>query len=511
MKNLLWNVEIEIPGVNRVQRRLKAETLRIGQGAGVNLRLGGMEFEGAGFVVNFDEKQQRFSVEFLNDKEKGKFHSAKAMVEWQGIKVSFSILDEERRIHSFDPEAWVSKFPEFEEGMVSLWHLHRGRLVESRVFETKNTQARLDSGFLFLWRPEEDARRFALQEQNGELHSLQFKEGRNGGLRAEMGPHVFLMTKVPGKKWISQLAEPLELATTKKDRPWFAAIGATLLLLGSLSQLFTSQEEAPLEVKEVLTAEMAKIVIENPKAGGNGQLGGGGSDTEFFDKKGGAGLAALDALVKENPKAGAKGEKASGILGALSSLDEGVKKGAFRQAGLAPSSTSSDLLGSVAGALGALNKGGKAGGGGTGIGGVGTKGLGGGGGGGTGAGYGTSVGNGLGKGEGFRNVTFEKENSVVKGGLDRSEVDAVVQENLSQIRFCYNRGLRNNPNLQGKVISSFTIGAEGRVTVSRLKDSNLGIPEVEDCIKSRISMWQFPKPRGGGEVTVAYPFLLKKD
>lgn len=513
MRNYLWNIEIEIPGVSKVQRRLKAPFLKIGQGAGSHLRIGQLEFSGEGFEVRFDEVKKKYSVEFLGKDEHGKFSAAESMVTWQRIKVRFEVMEDQRSRAGIDPESWVEKFPEFEEGVVSLWHIHRGLLIESRVLPVKSTQMLLKSGGRFIWKPEENAQKFAIQEQNGDIFSLEFKEGRAGALRAQKDEHVYLLTKVPARKWISQLSNPLDAQMQgKKDRPWFAAIGATLLILGSLVQMFQTREELPLEITEELSSEQQKIVLEQPQTGGNGRLGGGGIETEHFDNKGGAGLAALDKLVEQDSKkGGAQGAKSSGILGALSALDEGVKKGAFRQAGLAPSSASSDLLGSVAGALGALNKNGKAGGGGVGIGGLGTKGIGGGGGGGQGAGFGTSSGDGLGKGNGFRNVTFEADKSVIKGGLDRSEVDAVVQENLSQIRFCYNRGLRSNPNLQGKIISSFVIGPEGTVLSSRLKDSNIGLPEVEDCIKGRISGWKFPKPRGGGEVSVAYPFLLKKD
>jgi TonB family protein len=106
-------------------------------------------------------------------------------------------------------------------------------------------------------------------------------------------------------------------------------------------------------------------------------------------------------------------------------------------------------------------------------------------------------------------VEFDSGASSIAGGLERSEVEAVIRENISQIRFCYNRGLRNNPNLEGKVTSNFVIGADGSVRTSRLAGSSLGSAEVEDCIKDRVASWRFPQPRGGGQVQVNYPFLLK--
>jgi hypothetical protein len=44
---------------------------------------------------------------------------------------------------------------------------------------------------------------------------------------------------------------------------------------------------------------------------------------------------------------------------------------------------------------------------------------------------------------------------------------------------------------------------------SRVKDSSLGDPEVEGCITQRMMGWKFPNPRGGVNVKVTYPFLLR--
>jgi TonB family protein len=101
--------------------------------------------------------------------------------------------------------------------------------------------------------------------------------------------------------------------------------------------------------------------------------------------------------------------------------------------------------------------------------------------------------------------------SNVQGGLSRSEVDAVVKQNLAQIRFCYNRGLRAYPDMSGRVVSNFVIAADGKVKTSRIKQSSLGAAEVENCIKSKVASWAFPQPRGGGEVVVNYPFLLRSN
>jgi len=515
----LWEIKITFADGTEVTRRVNAERLVIGSSIHAALKLkgksaddyievsvkdeGGYHLHGKSFEV-LDSKGWSLVDEFVSA-EIPQFRLGSQTFE-------VVLLSDKRRSYHFSPETWVASFDKFEDDIYALWHIRDGLLNESIPLEAPFSPQLLKCGYEFVWNPKDDATVMVLREHNGDVHSLSVNTGREGALRAEYANDIFIVTKVPNKDVINTLVTPMpKMASEGRGGRFVTALLASLLLLASLTQLFQTQEEAPeIMVEEQLSAEMAKVVLEAPKQErGSGSYGGGGIETEKFDRRGGSGLAAVEHLLKE--RATAKGEK-TGVLGALSALDDGLKKGKINTAGIMPSSYSEQMIGSVSGVLGALSKSGSGkGGGGVGIGGVGTKGFGGGGGGGNGKGFGTGVGAGLSSGDGSRNVIFESNNSVINGGLDKSEVDAVVLENISQIRFCYNRGLRTNPGLQGKVISLFTIGSEGSVKASRLKDSTLAAPDVEDCIKSRVAMWKFPKPRGGGEVTVNYPFLLKSN
>lgn len=508
MKKFLWELNFHFGDGDWKQRRVSGECLLMGAHHDAKLRFPALDADSL-LKVSFDEKVACPVVESNHGKLK-LFEQKEKTLHFNFGEAEFKIhlVEDERVLERFEPETWVASFEKFEEASYSLWHMRDGILIESVLLGADRESVLLKCGYQVIWKPKEDPTRFLIHEHNSDVHSLELESGRKGALRAVYGDDVFVITKVPDKNLLSKLDQPLEKAPVDHSRRRAVGFFASWLLLMSLLQLMPSG--TPKEIVETLSPEAQKIVLEAPrqKAGGDGQVGGGGIDTEQYDRKGGSGLAALDKLVKDkNTPFGGKG-----VLSALSALDEGMKSGKFNTAAIVPSNAGARIMGTAQGVLGALGKiQGSGGGGGVGIGGVGTKGFGGGGGGGTGRGYGTGVGNGLGKGDGFRNVIFESDNSVIQGGLDRSEVDAVVQENLSQIRFCYNRGLRGNPNLQGKVISAFTIGAEGKVTRSRLKDSTLSAPEVESCIQERVALWKFPKPRGGGEVMVSYPFLLKSN
>lgn len=104
-------------------------------------------------------------------------------------------------------------------------------------------------------------------------------------------------------------------------------------------------------------------------------------------------------------------------------------------------------------------------------------------------------------------VSMSHLDPVLKGSLERHEIEAVMRENQSKIRHCYERQLNRYPDLRGKVIMHFTIGNSGRVTSASPK-STIPNKAVGSCITKVVKRMQFPKPRGGGGVDVKYPFTF---
>lgn len=92
------------------------------------------------------------------------------------------------------------------------------------------------------------------------------------------------------------------------------------------------------------------------------------------------------------------------------------------------------------------------------------------------------------------------------GTLDRADIRRVVQRHLVPIRHCYERQLAVTPDLAGTVRARFTIGKDGRVLDASA--SGMG-PAVDDCVAGVIRRITFPAPRGGGIVTVTYPFTFR--
>ncbi|WP_232379313.1 AgmX/PglI C-terminal domain-containing protein [Polyangium fumosum] len=95
----------------------------------------------------------------------------------------------------------------------------------------------------------------------------------------------------------------------------------------------------------------------------------------------------------------------------------------------------------------------------------------------------------------------------LSGRLPPEVVRRIIRQNFGRFRLCYENGLRNNPNLQGRVSVRFVIGADG--AVSNVGNGGSDMPDggVVACIVRAFHGLSFPQPEGG-IVTVVYPMLF---
>ena len=93
------------------------------------------------------------------------------------------------------------------------------------------------------------------------------------------------------------------------------------------------------------------------------------------------------------------------------------------------------------------------------------------------------------------------------GQIDKNSVARVFSRRKSAIRYCYEKALKVQPNLKGKVTIRFTIGGAGRITTINATSNTTGNPGVAQCIVNKVRGWRFQPPKGGS-VTFSYPFLL---
>lgn len=125
-------------------------------------------------------------------------------------------------------------------------------------------------------------------------------------------------------------------------------------------------------------------------------------------------------------------------------------------------------------------------------------------------GGGSIAGGDTGSGVSERRVTgiVKSEAPAVDGELDPNLVAKEVRQRMGAIKACYERALKRNPKLSGKVKVRWTITPAGTVTGVEIDDDSMGDPEVASCIRGLISRWRFPAPSGGA-VEVVFPFVFQ--
>lgn len=94
------------------------------------------------------------------------------------------------------------------------------------------------------------------------------------------------------------------------------------------------------------------------------------------------------------------------------------------------------------------------------------------------------------------------------GVFDPSIVTRQIRARLRAIQTCYERELRNNPTLAGRVLVRFTIQPTGTVSGARAAENSTGSPAVATCVVRTISRFRFNPGPEGGSVTFAYPFVF---
>ncbi len=91
-------------------------------------------------------------------------------------------------------------------------------------------------------------------------------------------------------------------------------------------------------------------------------------------------------------------------------------------------------------------------------------------------------------------------------GLSREQILKVINANVGKIQACYERGLRDDPSIAGRVQVAWTIASSGDVTGTRVQTSTLGAPSVERCILEKIEQWRFPAAKGRSQVVFPFSF-----
>jgi len=84
-----------------------------------------------------------------------------------------------------------------------------------------------------------------------------------------------------------------------------------------------------------------------------------------------------------------------------------------------------------------------------------------------------------------------REGTSNKASRSREEIELVFDKNKGAIFALYNRALRRDPSLEGKLVLRLTIAPNGQVTACEVVSSELGDTDLEQKLVQRIKLFRF--------------------
>lgn len=104
-------------------------------------------------------------------------------------------------------------------------------------------------------------------------------------------------------------------------------------------------------------------------------------------------------------------------------------------------------------------------------------------------------------------VASKAESEFGMGSLDGRKVASVIKRRSSALKACYEKRLKRDPKLAGKVVVQFEILPSGRIGATTVKKNTTKDAELAKCLSSTIKRFRFPKP-DGGSINFAFPFVF---
>ena len=100
--------------------------------------------------------------------------------------------------------------------------------------------------------------------------------------------------------------------------------------------------------------------------------------------------------------------------------------------------------------------------------------------------------------------------TTVTGRIPPEVVQRIMRQQYGRYRLCFQNGLRNNPNLSGRVTIRFIIGRDGAVSSVSNGGSDMPDPGVINCVLNSTYGLSFPAP-DNNIVTVVYPITFESN
>jgi protein TonB len=100
--------------------------------------------------------------------------------------------------------------------------------------------------------------------------------------------------------------------------------------------------------------------------------------------------------------------------------------------------------------------------------------------------------------------TTQQQEKAAVANRTTDEIERIFQQNKGGIFNLYNRALRKNPSLSGKVVVELTIAPSGEVTAVKIISSELGDEKLERKLELKIKKFKFSRANVAA-ITITYP------
>jgi hypothetical protein len=99
----------------------------------------------------------------------------------------------------------------------------------------------------------------------------------------------------------------------------------------------------------------------------------------------------------------------------------------------------------------------------------------------------------------------------VKGDLMPEIVQRILRRHYGRFRACYQRGLSQNPNLQGRITLQLAIAKDGTTATAKSLSSDLPDASVIRCVVSAVRALRYPKSDSGSVNVVSAPLVFSPE
>lgn len=104
-----------------------------------------------------------------------------------------------------------------------------------------------------------------------------------------------------------------------------------------------------------------------------------------------------------------------------------------------------------------------------------------------------------------KNIKVQKVVEPLIGEIDPTLVEATIKKYRFELQSCFERALKRDKYARGAMEWRWRIDSNGRMSGLELLKNSIDDPSMASCVRKKMSVWRFPKPRRGS-IEITYPF-----